>query len=76
MPLFNITVVNQTFESSDEHDLPTAEEAKAEAIKGALQIGISEVGVEPAFFAAEVKIAEQGQHLARYIVSVGVSPLK
>lgn len=76
MPSFHISVINQNFESRNEHDLPTLDLARAEGIKGALQIGVAEVGVDKPFFAAEVRIDCDGEHLGRYVVSVGVSPLR
>lgn len=76
MPLFNITVINQTFESCNEHDLPTEEDARADVIRGALQIGMSEAGPTNPLFAAEVRIGREGEQFARYVVSVGVSPLR
>ena len=76
MPIYCISVTNQTFESSNEHDMPTLEIAQAEAIKGALSIGVDEIGDANPFFAAEVRIDGDGEHLARYIVSVGVCRLR
>lgn len=76
MATFQITIINQTFESHNEHDLPSEEDARAEAIRGALEIGLDEIGVASPLFAAEVKIASGGEQIARYIVSMGVSPLR
>lgn len=76
MPTFSITVVNQDFESSNQRDLPTIESASSEAIKGALEIGMAEVGADKPFFAAEVKLAADGEQIGRYVVSIGVSPLR
>ena len=76
MPLFNISVVNQTFETENEHELPTEEAARKQAIRGALEIGIEEVGESEQLFAAEVKVEHEGKKLARYFVSVGVSQLR
>jgi hypothetical protein len=76
MPKFCISVVNRTFEASEEQDFPTLEVAQAQAIKSALSIGVAEVGENTPLFAAEVKIDRDGEQLARYFVSVGVSPLR
>jgi hypothetical protein len=76
MPTYRISVVNQSFESHNEHELPTLEVAQAEAIKGALQIGVAEVSVAKPFFAAEIKVGRDGEQIARYVVSVGVSALR
>ena len=76
MANFCIRVTNQSFESQNEHDVPTLEEASAAAIKGALQIGADEIDLANPFFAAEIRIERDGEHLARYVVSLGVSPLR
>jgi hypothetical protein len=41
-----------------------------------LAIGVAEVSLNQPLFAAEVKVAHEGQQLARYVVSMGVSPLR
>jgi hypothetical protein len=76
MPKFAITVINHRFESHNEQHLPTERDAHAEAIRGALAIGVAEVSLNQPLFAAEVKVAHEGQQLARYVVSMGVSPLR
>lgn len=76
MPTFHINVVNQHFSSSNEHEVATVAEAKAEAIRGALQIGIAEVSEAQPFFGAEVVVGRDGERLARYVVSIGVSPIQ
>ena len=78
MPTFRIFVVNQNFDSETELEVPSLEDARDQAIEGALHIGVEEVAVENPFFAAEVRIqgAEDDTYLARYVVSVGVSPLR
>lgn len=76
MPTYCIHVVNQDFEAQNNHELVSLEIARDQAIKGALQIGVAEVGEGKPFFAAEVKIDCDGEQLARYVVSVGVSPLR
>ena len=75
MPSFRISVVNQHFRASNEHDLPSAEAARTEAIKGALQIGTGEVCMNRPFFGAEVSIESDGESVGRYVVSIGVSSL-
>lgn len=76
MAIFNISIVNRTFESRNEHELPTASAAQAEAIRGALQIGIDEIDKGNAVFGAEVSVSNGGEKLARYVVAIAVSPLK
>lgn len=76
MPLFRISVINATFHASDEHDLVDLDTAKSEAIRGALQVGTAEVMEGKPFFGAEVCVEHNGAKVSRYIVSVGVSPLR
>ena len=76
MPPFRISVINQHFVSSDEHQLSTAEEAEREAIKAALQIGADEIMNGRPFFGAETKVEHAGEVVKRYVVSIGVSPLQ
>jgi hypothetical protein len=64
------------FTASDEYDPPTVQVARNQAIKGALQIGASEVGENRPFFGAEVVVESDGERLARFVVSIGVSPLQ
>ena len=76
MPTFRISVLNETFSASDEHELTTATDARDEAIKGALAIGSDEIAKGKKFFGAEVKI-EQGEELIGcFVVSVGASPIE
>jgi hypothetical protein len=76
VPLFRISVVNGAFSASDEHELPSAIEARAEALKGALAIGSDEVVKGKPFFGAEVKIEEGGELVQRFVVSVGASAIE
>lgn len=76
MPIFNISVVNQHFSSSNEQELPTFEDARARAIKSALRIGIEEVSEAEPLFGAEVVVGNESERLARFIVSIAVSPIQ
>ena len=75
VPMFRISVHNQHFSACNEQELATVELARKQAIKGALQIGMTEVTEEKQFFGAEVCIDSDGKQLGRFIVSIGVSPL-
>jgi hypothetical protein len=75
MPLFRITVVNETFTACDEHELATTSEARTEALRGALAIGSDEVANGKEFFGAEVKLERGDEVVARFVVSVGASPI-
>jgi hypothetical protein len=76
VPTFNISIVNETFESSNTHEGHSAEEATAYALKGAFQIGIDEIVDGKPFFAAEVTIEGADKVLSRYVVSLGASRLR
>ena len=76
MPPFRISVVDDGRSASDEHELSTAEEARCEAIKAALQIGAEEVIDGKPFFGAEAIVEQDGQVVGRFVVSIGVSPLR
>ena len=75
MPSFQISIVNETFTSSNNHDGLSLDDATAQAIKGALQIGSDEVVRGKQFFAAEVTVKSANEMVGRFIVSVGASPL-
>jgi hypothetical protein len=67
MPVFRVTVVIETFNSSNHHEAATTNEAFQHAIKGALDIGVEEVCNGKPFFGAEVKV-EKGDELVRRFV--------
>ena len=75
MPTFQISVVNETFTSSDSQEVNSLDEATARALRAALQIGSEEVAGGKKFFAAEVKVESANEVLSRFIVSIGASPL-
>ena len=75
MPQFAITVVNDTFRARDVHDLRSADEAGAEALKGALAIGADEVCKGKKFFGAEVTVEQGDEMIGRFIVSLGATRL-
>lgn len=76
MPLYRISVTNTHYDACEEQELPSPEAARQEAIKSALQLGIEEVDEAQSFFAAEIRIDEGDRSHGRYIVAIGVSPLK
>lgn len=76
MPTFRISVINQTFRSSNEHDLPTLDAARKHGIRAALAIGTDEVADGHPFFGAEVRVEDGEEMLGRFVVSVGASPLQ
>ncbi len=76
MPIFRIRVTNTDFDDSNEIDRPSADEARKEALKSALQIGVDEVCNGTPFFGAEVCIESDSKMLERMVVAIGVSPLR
>lgn len=75
MPTFTISVVNETFASSNQHEMTTLDNATAQALQAALQIGAEEIVAGKPFFAAEVKVESANQVVGRFMVSVGSSRL-
>jgi hypothetical protein len=76
MPLFTIRITNSDFDTKDEYEHPDLETAKEQALKGALQMGADEVVSGHPFFGAEVCVTQGGEQRARFVVSVGASPLQ
>ena len=76
MPTFRISVVNQTFRASNDHELASFDEARKQGIKAALAIGADEVANGEPYFGAEVLVEDGDETLGRFVVSVGASPLQ
>ena len=74
MPKYVITLNNDEFSSSTEQELADASTAGHEAIKGALDIGVSEVMKGKPFFGAEGMVTDGGSR-ERFVVSVAASRL-
>lgn len=75
MPTFKISVVNETFASSNDHEVPSLDSARAQALQAALRIGSDEIVAGKQFFAAEVKVEAANEVVCRFVVSVGASQL-
>jgi len=73
---FKISVVNETFATSEEHEAPSVETARNRALQAALHIGVDEVLGGKSFFAAEVKVQTANDVVGRLVVSVGASPIQ
>ena len=76
MATFTVTVHNEDFTSSDEHNCPDEETALKQAIKAAISIATDHVAAGKPFFGAEVRLEHSNKTIARYVVAVGASPLK
>lgn len=75
MAQFAISIVNHEFVAMSEQELEDADAAKTQALKGVLEVGSEAVASGKTFFAAEV-IVSDGNYRERFVVSIGVSPLK
>jgi len=76
VPTYRITVTNQTFRASDDHDLPSFDAARVQGIKAALEIGSDEVAKGNPFFAAEVLVEDGDAASGRFVVSIGASSIQ
>ena len=76
MPTFRISIVNEDFSATEERDLPDADAARREALKGAVAIGADHLVDGGKLFGAEVSITEEDLPGKRFVVTVGASPLK
>lgn len=75
MQTYRISVINQTFRASNQHDLPSFEAARIHGIKSALEIGAEEVINGSPFFGAEILVEDGNELLGRFVVSIGASQL-
>jgi hypothetical protein len=76
MPTYRVSIVNEHFAHSGEQEAPDVVKAWQQAIASAVAIAGEEVSHGNPFFGAEVSLAEGNKTIGRYVVSVGVSPLK
>jgi hypothetical protein len=76
MPLYHTSVINKDFSSSDEMEFTTLEDARAQAMKAALDIGSDEIVRGKSFFGAEITIRQDNMIVDRVMVSIGHTPLK
>lgn len=76
MPTFEISIVNESFSSSNDHEEHSLDEATTKALTGALQIGAGEVISGKNLFAAEVRVSTANEVVRRFVVSVSASPLQ
>ena len=76
MPTYRIKVVNRDFTSNEDIDALTPEAARADALRGALNIGIDEICGGKMFFGAEITIQVDDGAPERLMVAIGSSPLQ
>lgn len=76
MPKYRISVINQEFTACAEHELPDAEAARQEGLRGAIAMGSDRICDGEKMFGAEVSISEGTKPRRRFVVTVGTSSLK
>ena len=76
MPTYRISVVNEHFSSSEDHEAPDTVKAWQTAIASAVAIAAEQVSHGNPFFGAEVTLEQGKKRIGRYVVSVGATPLK
>lgn len=76
MPNFNITVLNDSFCSTNSHECADVDAARRAAIHGALEIGVDQIGEHNPFFGAEITVEDTSGRVGHFVVAVGVSVLK
>jgi hypothetical protein len=76
MATYRVSIVNEHFTQSGEHEAPDVVHAWQGAIKSAIAIGADQVSHGNPFFGAEVTLEEGNKQIGRYVVSVGATPLK
>ena len=76
MPTYNVTIINEHFSQSADEEARDVVEAWQRAIGSAIAIAGDQVSHGNPFFGAEVRLDEGNKQIGRYVVAVGVSPLK
>ena len=76
MPNFHITVLNNSFCSTNNHECADVDAACRAAIHGALEIGVDQIGEGKPFFGAEITVEDGSRRVGHFVVAVGVSVLK
>lgn len=75
MPIYRISVVNEDFSASVERELPDADAARQEALRGAVAMGADRLCDGEKLFGAEVSVTEGDLPGKRFVVMVSASPL-
>ena len=76
MPTYTVSIINEHFSQSAEQEARDVVEAWKKAIESAVAIAGDQVSHGNPFFGAEVTLKEGNKQIGRYVVGVGVSPLK
>ena len=76
VPTFRTRIINRDFAASSDVDLPSAEQAREQALAAALEIGSDEIKKGEPFFGAEIIVERDGERVTRLVIAIGVSPLQ
>ena len=76
MPTFHIRIINSDFKAEEHQECSDLDAAKKHALKGALEIGSEQALNGHPLFGAEVRIDQSDETVARFLVTVGSSPLQ
>ena len=76
MPTYSVTIINEHFSQSADEEARDVVEAWQRAIGSAIAIAGDQVSHGSPFFGAEVRLDEGNKRIGRYVLAVGVSPLK
>jgi hypothetical protein len=75
VPTFHISVINDEFCSTNQHECADAESARKMALRGALDIGVEQVVGGKDYFGAEITVEHGNQRVSRFVISIGTSSL-
>ena len=76
MRRYRVSIVNEHFAQTGDHDAHDVVEAWQKAIGSAIAIAADQVSHGNPFFGAEVTLEEGNKQIGRYVVAVGATPLK
>jgi hypothetical protein len=76
MPKYRISVINEEFTAVEERELPDADAARQEGLRGAIAMGADQIIDGAHMFGAEVSVGEGNKPRRRFVVTVGTSSLK
>ena len=76
MAVYHVSINNQVFSDSEDVDARNLKAARADALRGALQIGADEICRGKTFFGAEIIIQNKGGDIERRLLAIGVSTLR
>jgi hypothetical protein len=75
MATYQVTIVNEHFSDTGEHEAADDRSAWKTAMASAIAIAGDQVAHGNPFFGAEVTLEEGDRKVGRYVVAVGATPL-